>query len=175
MRDADSGIVIRSATGADAATVAEIWYRGWRDGHEGHVPDYLAEVRTHESFQSRAAERVDDTVVAVVDGAVAGFVMVVDDEVEQVYVAREHRGTGLASLLLGKGERVVEANGFEHAWLAVVAGNLRARRFYERSGWIDEGAFNYLAEGPDGTISVPANRYVKRVTSRGEGVAPASA
>ena len=173
MRDPESAIVIRSATGADASTVAEIWYRGWRDGHEGHVPDYLAEVRTHESFQSRAAERVDDTLVAVVDGVVAGFVMVVDDEVEQVYVARDHRGTGLASRLLTQGEGTVEANGFERAWLAVVAGNSRARRFYERSGWIDEGAFDYLAGAPDGTISVPAHRYVKRVTGRGEGAGPA--
>jgi len=151
----------RPATRADAPVVAEIWYRGWRDGHEGHVPDALAEVRTHESFRSRAAERVDDTTVAVVDGAVAGFVMVVAAEIEQVYVAREHRGTGVAARLLSEGERLVAANGFEQAWLAVVADNVRARRFYERSGWTDEGAFEYLAAGPEGTISVPARRYVK--------------
>jgi GNAT superfamily N-acetyltransferase len=95
--------------------------------------------------------------------------MVVDDEIEQVYVAREHRGTGVASRLLSEGERLVVGNGFEDAWLAVVAGNSRARRFYERSGWIDEGAFDYLADGPDGTISIPAHRYVKRVTGRAEG------
>jgi len=156
-------VAVRSATPADTPVVAEIWFHGWRDGHEGHVPAELVEVRTHESVRLRAAQRVDGSVVAVVDGVVAGFVMVVAAEIEQVYVAREHRGTGVASRLLSEGERLVAANGFEDAWLAVVAGNLRARRFYERSGWIDEGAFDYPAAGPGGTISIPAHRYVKRV------------
>jgi ribosomal protein S18 acetylase RimI-like enzyme len=169
MQDAESRIGIRSAGAADAPAVAEIWYQGWRDGHEGHVADELAAVRTYESFRSRAAERVNDTVVVLVDGVVAGFVVVVDDEIEQVYVVREHRGSGVAPRLLREGERLVSENGFEYAWLAVVAGNRRARRFYERSGWIDEGPFDYLAAGPDGTISVPSHRYVKHVTGRPDG------
>jgi len=162
-------VTVRSATRDDVPAVAEIWYHGWRDGHDGHVPAELAEARSHESFRSRAAQRVDDTTVATVDGVVAGFVMVLAGEIEQVYVAQEHRGTGVAARLLGEGELLVAANGFEQAWLAVVAGNTRARRFYERSGWIDEGAFEYLAAGPDGTISVPARRYVKRVIALPDG------
>jgi GNAT superfamily N-acetyltransferase len=75
-----------------------------------------------------------------VDGAVAGFVMVVGDEVEQVYVSRDHRGSGVAALLLGEAERQVRAGGHAKAWLAVVEGNGRARAFYERAGWTDEGS-----------------------------------
>jgi GNAT superfamily N-acetyltransferase len=111
----------------------------------------------------RAAERVSDTVVAIVDDAVAGFVMVVDDEVDQVYVSQHHRGTGAAAALLAEAERLVEANGYERAWLAVVAGNARARRFYERNGWADEGPFDYSAASAAGPITVPAHRYAKRV------------
>jgi GNAT superfamily N-acetyltransferase len=66
--------------------------------------------------------------------------MVVDDEIEQIYVASEHRGTGAATELLLHAERRVAANGFLAAWLAVVDGNVRARRFYERNGWTDGGA-----------------------------------
>ena len=101
--------------------------------------------------------------MATVEGAVAGFVMLVEDEVEQVYVSAAHRGTAVAAALLGEAERQVSANGHRRAWLAVVAGNARARAFYERTGWRDEGPFDYAAATADGTIAVPCRRYAKRL------------
>jgi GNAT superfamily N-acetyltransferase len=154
-------VELRRATFDDAEAIAAIWRDGWRDAHLGNVPGELVAARTPESFSSRAAQRVGDTVVAVVDGTIAGFVMVVDDEVEQIYVARGHRGTGAAAALLGEAERLVWANGYGRAWLAVVPGNVRARRFYERMGWADEGVFDYPAADAGRTITVPCLRYVK--------------
>jgi ribosomal protein S18 acetylase RimI-like enzyme len=154
---------LRPATPDDATVIARIWHDGWYDGHLGHVADELVALRTRESFDRRAAQRVDDTVVATVDGAVAGFIMVVGDEVEQVYVASEHRGTGLAAALFEEAERLVAANGHRRAWLAVAPGNVRARRFYERSGWTDEGLFDYPAPTADGPMPVPCHLYVKDV------------
>lgn len=159
-------VILRRAHADDAPAVAGIWYEGWRDGHLGHVPEELAAVRTEASFGERAVQRLHDTAVAVVDGTVAGFVMVVDDEVEQVYVSRNHRGTGVAAALLAEAERLVAENGHDQAWLAVATGNARARRFYERRGWTDDGAFDYAAASATGTISVPAHRYIKQVVSR---------
>jgi GNAT superfamily N-acetyltransferase len=154
---------LRRATPEDAPRIAEIWRVGWRDGHLGFVPEELVAARTDESFDTRAAARVGDTTVAVVDGAVAGFVMVVDDEVEQVYVSRDHRGQGVADALIAEAEAQVRANGHALAWLAVVAGNARARAFYERAGWRDEGPFDYAAAGDDGPIAVPCHRYTRSV------------
>ena len=152
---------LRPATAEDAESVAAIWHAGWRDGHLGNVPAELIAIRTPESFRTRAAERVADTVVATVGGTVAGFIMVAGAEVEQVYVAAEHRGSGVARLLLAEAERLVAAGGHPRAWLAVVAGNERARRFYARAGWADEGPFEYAAGFAGGTVAVPAHRYVK--------------
>jgi hypothetical protein len=45
------------------------------------------------------------------------------------------------------------------AWLAVVAGNARARAFYERHGWRDAGPFIYHAETEAGAFPVPSHRY----------------
>jgi hypothetical protein len=73
---------LRAAIAADAPAVAEIWRAGWADGHLGHVPEELVAVRTAGSFQARAAQRGEDTTVALVDGEVAGFIMVVGDEIE---------------------------------------------------------------------------------------------
>jgi ribosomal protein S18 acetylase RimI-like enzyme len=156
-------ILLRPATADDAQDVAVIWCAGWRDGHLGGVPGELVAVRTPESFNRRAAERVRDTTVATIDGSVAGFMMVVGDEVEQVYVAAEHRGRGVAQLLLTAAERQVADNGFGEAWLAVVASNARARALYSRAGWIDQGLIDYQASGEAGPISVPAHRYAKRL------------
>jgi predicted cupin superfamily sugar epimerase/GNAT superfamily N-acetyltransferase len=155
--------VLRPAGDDDVEAVAAIWDRGWHDGHDGHVPDALTAVRTPESFRERAADRVPQTTVAVVDNEIAGFVVVHDDELEQVFVARDHRGTEVARALMAEGLRRVRAAGHERAWLAAAAGNARARRFYEREGWVDEGLVDYAAEGPEGPIVVPNHRYVRRL------------
>ncbi|MET7277331.1 GNAT family N-acetyltransferase [Kribbella sp. NPDC005582] len=158
-------VSVRPAVPADSDALASIWHLGWADGHRGHVPEELVAIRTKESFWTRAADRIDDATVAVVGDDVAGFVMVVDDEVEQVYVSRDHRGSGVAGVLLTEAERQVRANGHAEAWLAVATGNARARRFYERCGWTDSGPFDYPASVERGTLPVPCHRYVKAVTS----------
>jgi ribosomal protein S18 acetylase RimI-like enzyme len=156
-------VTLRPADAADVDAVASIWYAGWGDGHLGNVPDELVAVRTKESFWDRVPDRITDTTVAVVGGEVAGFVMVVADEVEQVYVSGNHRGSGVAGVLLAEAERQVKAAGYDEAWLAVATGNARARRFYERSDWTDSGAFDYPAMTVDGPIPVPCHRYTKKV------------
>ncbi len=143
--------------------MAAIWHRGWQQGHLGNVPDELARARTERTFWTRAAQRVADTTVADVDGRVAGFIMVVGDEVEQVYVDEASRGTGVAAVLLAEAERQVRAGGHDRAWLAVVAGNEPARRFYAKHRWVDEGRFDYRASAPGGPITVPCHRYTKSV------------
>lgn len=154
---------LRRATPEDAPAIARIWYPGWCDAHLGNVPQQLVDARPEATFEPRALEHVQHTTVAVVDGEVAGFVMVVGDEVEQVYVSAGHRGSGVARALLAVAEQEVAANGHSSAWLAVVAGNERARRFYERQGWTDAGLFDHQAPHPDGPILVPAHRYTKAV------------
>jgi hypothetical protein len=62
---------------------------------------------------------------------------------------------------MAEAERQVGANGHATAWLAVVDGNARARAFYERAGWRDEGPFDYTAVSEGGPIVVPCRRYTK--------------
>lgn len=163
---------LRPATAPDMPAVAELWHRGWHDAHPGHVPDGLTAGRTLASFHERVPGRVADTVVAEVDGVLAGFVMVAADEVEQVFVDAAYRGSGLAARLLADGERRVAEQGYDEAWLAVVVGNARARAFYEREGWVDRGDLPYEVTAGGATYVSPCRRYVKPL--RGLGSRPSA-
>ena len=152
--------LIRKATPDDVAEVARIWHIGWRDGHIGHVPPELVQYRNEEQFVSRARQRLDCMWVAESHGRTIGFVVVKVDEVEQIFVDRAARGTGVAATLLRKAEAEIRGAGHRQAWLAVVAGNQRARSFYARLGWRDSGPMSYAAETEVGPLAVPVRRYL---------------
>ena len=158
-----ANVTLRPANAGDADAVARVWHDAWRDGHVGHVPETLHAHRRLEHFQERAPPRIPQTTVAVGPGGVVGFVTIHDDEVEQIFVAEGGRGQGVADALLRHAEQRIAAR-YPVAWLAVVEGNARARRFYERSGWRDVRGFDYPAEIRGGTLPVPCRRYEKRLT-----------
>jgi putative acetyltransferase len=157
-------VTIRPGTPDDAAAVADIWHAGWHAAHPTHVPDGLTARRTLEAFHERAPMRVADTTVAELDGRVVGFIMVTGDEVEQVYVGGDARGSGIAAVLLDEAERQVADRGYDVAWLAVVAGNSRARAFYEKRGWVDAGDLPYEVEALGERFLSPCRRYEKPVS-----------
>ena len=153
---------LRPAEDSDAEAIAVVWHASWADGHAGHVPDGLHRFRQLDEFRRRVPQRIANTTVAVADDHVVGFVTVHDDEIEQIFVDRSARGSGAAVALLRHGEQTI-AGDHATAWLAVVAGNARARRFYEREGWYDAGPLEYVAETADGDFVVPTQRYEKRL------------
>ncbi len=124
------------------------------------MPEALIAHRELEAFRARVPERLATTVAAQIGTKIVGFVTVKDDEIEQLYVADSVRGSGVADALLTDGERAILAR-YSVAWLAVVAGNTRARRFYERNGWRDASAVSYAAQIANGSLVVPSRRYEK--------------
>jgi ribosomal protein S18 acetylase RimI-like enzyme len=157
---AAAGPALRPAAPDEVEAIAALWHQGWRDGHLGHVPEALEGHRRLVDFRKRVPPRLAQTTVAAGASGILGFVMLHDDEVEQLYVAAEARGTGVARALLEHAERAIALR-YAVAWLAVAEGNARARRFYERSGWRDQGGLAYPAEIEGGTLLVPCRRYEK--------------
>ena len=153
---------LRAATPDDVDAIATVWHSGWPEGHLGHVPEALLLHRRLVDFRSRVPALLDRTTVATIGPDVAGFVMVNDDELEQIYVAEAARGSGVAAALLQHAEIAI-GDRFDLAWLAVVAGNIRARRFYARNGWRDAGVFEHEAPIEGGSIPLAAHRYEKRI------------
>ena len=166
---------IRRATTADAGIVARIWHTAWEESHVGHVPVELLQFRKAEHFLSRTHERIPHMWVSEDAAGVVGFVAIKGDELEQLFVDRPARGGGVAVLLLRKGEDEIRRAGHTLAWLAVLAGNGRARRFYERCGWRAARPFTYMAETAAGPFAVPSHRYEIDLEPEGAiGVRPSS-
>jgi ribosomal protein S18 acetylase RimI-like enzyme len=158
--------VLRPATTDDVDAVVAVFHEGWHDVHPGRVPEGLTERRTPEAFRARVSARIaetDETTVAEVDGTVAGFIMVSDDEAEQVYVDRAFRGSDVAALLLTEAERQIAAAGHDVAFLVVVRGNDRAQAFYARQGWTDQGDVDYPVTALGEQFISPCRRFTKRV------------
>lgn len=60
-------------------------------------------------------------------------------ELYALYLEQVAAGTGIAHLLARAALREMREHGYERAVLWVLEANPRARRFYERSGWADDG------------------------------------
>jgi ribosomal protein S18 acetylase RimI-like enzyme len=151
---------LRAATDADAGAIADVWHAAWHDAHAPHVPSDLLAHRGQDHFARLAPDLIARSVVAENDSGVVGFVTVTGDELEFLFVAADSRGSGVSRELLRAGERRIGAT-FDTAWLEVVSGNARARRFYERNGWTDVGTRDAAVPTPDGDVVVAYHRYEK--------------
>jgi GNAT superfamily N-acetyltransferase len=113
--------------------------RSWQAAYAGLIPaDFLARL----SASSRAAawaRRIGDggqVLVAEEDGVIAGFAAYGDGQLYALYLLPEFWGRGLGRLLH---DRVVEEMSGDSAILWVLSTNERAKAFYLRQGWVDDG------------------------------------
>ena len=154
---------VRAAETGEIDHLARLWHEGWNDAHGKLAPEGLVRARTLELFQDRLAAALDDTRVVGPAGAPLGLCMIKDDELYQLYVARQARGTGVAAALIADGEARLAARGFATVWLACAIGNDRAARLYEKCGWVmAREAVNRL-ETPAGVFELAIWRYEKAV------------
>jgi GNAT superfamily N-acetyltransferase len=96
-------------------------------------------------------------------GSPAGFCITRDDELYQLFVAAESRGSGVAAALLADGEARLAECGVATAWLACAIGNERAARFYEKWGWRPVGNVVIQLDTSSGQFPLEVWRYEKRL------------
>lgn len=155
---------VRRAEEAEIGHLAKLWHDVWQDSHARLVPPELARLRTLTSFENRLQAAFPDVRVAGPRGEPVGFCIVKGDELYQLYVSAELRGSGIAAALLADAEGRLAENGVETAWLACAVGNERAARFYEKCGWRHAGTVSYQAETSIGTFPLEVWRYEKSLT-----------
>ncbi|SPJ30385.1 GNAT family N-acetyltransferase [Falsiruegeria mediterranea] len=143
---------------------AEMWHAGWHEAHAAIVPNDLTELRTLDSFATRLKKYAATTCIAIHDGQILGLCVVLKDEINQMYVSAQARGTGLAADLIKDGEQRIQAGGHTIAWLACAVGNDRAARFYEKRGWVNTRTETLRFEAGDGTYPLNIWRFEKPLT-----------
>ena len=156
---------VRDAEEHEIEALAKIWHDGWTDAHAEILPAALKQVRTLESFRERMQAALRTVRVVGPSGAPLGFSMTKDDELYQLYVSAEARGSGVAAALIADTEAQLERAGFKTAWLACAIGNDRAARFYEKSGWRRVGNMINRLETSAGVFDLEVWRYEKRLQS----------
>jgi GNAT superfamily N-acetyltransferase len=144
---------VRPAEADDAAPVARVHVRSWQIGYRGLLPDhYLDGLRPedrmgHYTFGSADPE-VPHTLVALDEGVIRGFATTAPcrdagtpeaGEVLALYVDPDTWGVGVGTLLIGEARHHLWTQGFSDAVLWVLAGNVRAHRFYQSDGWESDG------------------------------------
>lgn len=159
-------MIVRNAEASEIDQLADIWCRGWQDAHAQILPAELKRLRTLESFRERLRVAIESVRAAGPSGAPVGFAMIKGDELYQLYVSAQSRGTGIAAALIADVEARLAENGVETAWLACAIGNDRAARFYEKCGWRRVGKMINELETPNGIFPLEVWRYEKFLLPR---------
>lgn len=154
----------RPATAADVPFIVEIWHEGWHDAHGDSFPPDIVAMRTRESLGMRLAPLLSDSFVADDDGVPIAFGTLKENEIDQFYVARSRRGTGLAKVFLNVLEGELGRRGIVDALIQCAAGNCRGRAFYAKCGWADTGVRDLPIWMPDARlVTQPVHLFAKRL------------
>lgn len=156
-------MTVRPLEEAEVGVLARLWYHGWQDAHARIVPAELARRRTLPRFEERLRAALADVRAVGPVGAPLGFHLCKGDELYQLYVSAQARGTGVAAALIADAEARLRARGIETAWLGCAIGNDRAARFYEKSGWHRAATVVEELETPEGPFPLALWRYEKRL------------
>jgi ribosomal protein S18 acetylase RimI-like enzyme len=143
-------VQIRPARPEDAAAIAEVHVRTWQVAYE-HVfgAERLALLTAERRLPMWREILSNDAITAFVaeDGSqIVGLATVgpsreddAEGELYAIYVEPNAWGTAAGPELMRAGLDVFRQDGYRAAILWVLGDNPRARHFYEREGWHDDG------------------------------------
>lgn len=159
---------IAPAGPADAAALARVHVKSWRETYEGILPSAFLDrmsVALHErQWRHRLMSTREATLAAEGHRGLVGYVSAQrtrgrtqrdEAEIATLYLLRSAQGTGLGRALFIAGARVMAARGAGALVLWVLRDNLNARGFYERLG----GVVDRAGEEFVGGSVVPSVRY----------------
>ena len=141
----------------DAATLSVLGRQTFFDTFTGtcteeDMQQFLEEYFNVEQVKKELANENDFFFLAEVNGVAAGYLRLMEDyslfelmkkwkalELKRIYVDKNFHGKGIAQQLINFVESFARDNKYEVVWLGVWEHNLRAKRFYEKSGFTDSG------------------------------------
>lgn len=156
-------IMFKKASLEDAADVGYITSQSWQAAYSGIVPDdYLKEITPE--FRTARFNAVfplltdAEFFLVLVDGKPVGVMnlhLCRDEDAKECgeigifYFLQEYWGKGYAAAAMDFALSRLRERGFSDAVLWVLEENCRARRFYEKQGFIIDGASKIINLGKD--------------------------
>ena len=149
----------RDATAADLPAIDSVFRQSFCDTFAHlYAPKDLAAFLARFTAAAWADEFADPRYgfrVAEVDGQIVGYVKLgpfalpVDTnkravELRQLYLLKQHHGSGIAAALTDWAIDRARRDGFDELYLTVYVDNHRARRFYERYGFAAAGRYDFM-------------------------------
>jgi GNAT superfamily N-acetyltransferase len=124
------------------------------------IEAFIAEHLSRARFADYLADATRDVLMATVDGAAAGYTMLVTaeptdadvagsltvrptTELSKFYVLAGHHGSGLSAALMAATLDAARLRGSAGVWLGVNNENARANRFYEKHGFVTVGTKHF--------------------------------
>jgi GNAT superfamily N-acetyltransferase len=163
-------LAVRTAHVDDADDIATAHIDGWRVGYRHLLPDDFLDSDEFASARYDGWRRWtwstwvpgSELFVGLIDDRVLGFAHVGQQrdhpDVGELYGFYLHStawGSGLADTLMTTSTAWLASHGYAAAVLWVLRDNPRARRFYERHGWVANGREDSFAEAFGQALPAP--------------------
>ena len=146
-------MLLRPAEPEDANSVARVHVRSWQAAYRLLLPaGYLDNLSPEDRAQTYDFACRDplkpQTIVASKEGLILGFATTMPSreldlkdhgELCALYVDPDHWSRGIGVALVSAARANLFKLGFRNAALWILAGNLRAHRFYQSDGWAPDG------------------------------------
>jgi len=146
---------LRPAEPTDALAVARVHVRSWQVAYRNLMPaGYLDQLRPEDRAKKYDFGSLDPlrphTIVATESGGIRGFATIAPaqesnmpdvGELCALYVDPDHWGRGIGVALISAARTRLFDRGFRSAILWVLAGNVRAERFYRKDHWAPDGVW----------------------------------
>jgi ribosomal protein S18 acetylase RimI-like enzyme len=148
---------IRRITLADAVALAALSATTFYDTFTGtcteeDMQEFLQEYFNLDQVKLELSNENDLYFFAEIEGQPVGYLRIMEDysnfplmkkwkalELKRIYVDKGFHGKGIAQLLMQFAEDFAIKHQYEVLWLGVWEHNLRAKNFYNKTGFIDSG------------------------------------
>ncbi len=150
-----SSPTLRWATPADVKAIAEVHVRSWRSTYKGLIPDgFLSglSVAKHVKMWTKNLQETSwRTLILEEEGQIIGFAgegLARDEEfsdgstgeIHGIYLLEDYWDRGLGWMLMTRALKELEMEGYKDVRIWVLKENERARAFYEKMGFVVDGA-----------------------------------
>lgn len=165
---------VSPASGGDVDEIADLAARTFPLACPPELPAdavaaFVADHLSAGAFRAYLAAPGHDVLCArLADGPVIGYVLLVDGTemdpacaeqivlrptvgISKFYLDPAHQGSGTADAMLLAAESLAATRGARSLWLATNVANARARRFYDRSGFLERGGRTFVVGGVPNT------------------------